>query len=252
MGKINELKDSVGSSLTVMFVSVIKLALKSKPSQERIDKLKSKFKGLPRDDIADILIKRAVRKNTVHGAINGAFITGAEVVARLPIPHPVGKALAIFGTGAAIVEDATFSTKTQMQLILDLSEVYDCSYDTDDEDDVWLIFKIGLGITGSEKAAKYAGLVFSETAKKQFRVLLRLRTGRAKLQALAIKVAGKQVGNLLAEKYVMKLVPFATIVLRELLKTKYPFTYESTPLAFSGFMTTKYFSSPVSLSMTAS
>jgi len=40
--------------------------------------------------------------------------------------------------------------------------------------------------------------------------------------------------------------------LRELLKTKYPFTYESTPLAFSGFMTTKYFSSPVSLSMTAS
>ena len=40
--------------------------------------------------------------------------------------------------------------------------------------------------------------------------------------------------------------------IRELLKTKYPFTYESTPLAFSGFMTTKYFSSPVSLSMTAS
>ena len=42
------------------------------------------------------------------------------------------------------------------------------------------------------------------------------------------------------------------LLLRELLKTKYPFTYESTPLAFSGFMTTKYFSSPVSLSMTAS
>ena len=43
-----------------------------------------------------------------------------------------------------------------------------------------------------------------------------------------------------------------SFTVRELLKTKYPLAYKNTPLAFSGFMTTKYFSSPVSLSMTAS
>ena len=212
MSKFDKMKSQIVDSFNQMFLNVIKFALNSKTSVDRIEKLKLKYKGLPKDALAEILIKRAVRTNTIHGSANGAFITGAEAVATLPIPEPASKAVAISGTAAAIVEDATFSTKIQMQLILDLSELYDCVYELDDEEDVWLIFKAAMGVKGNDKAVKYVGYVFYETAKKQFRALL--RTGiRSAIQKFIIKVAGQQVGKLLAEKYVLKLIPVATIVL---------------------------------------
>lgn len=212
MKKVDDLKVIVTNKLNLMFLEVIKFSLSMKVSYERIEKLKYKYRGLPKDELANVLINRAVRKNTIHGSVNGAFITGTEAVALLPIPEVASKAVAVSATAGAIVEDATYSTRTQMQLILDLSEIYECPYDLEDEDDIWLIFKAAMGIKGNEKVAKYAGIIFYETAKKQFRKLL--RTGiRSALQNYVVKVAGKQIGKLLAEKYVMKLIPVATIIL---------------------------------------
>lgn len=103
MSKVDDLKDSVTKSINEMFISVIKFALNTKTNGEGIEKLKKKYKGVPQDALADLLIKRAVRKNTIEGAINGAFITGTEIVALLPIPDPTSKAIAISATGLAII-----------------------------------------------------------------------------------------------------------------------------------------------------
>jgi hypothetical protein len=89
----------------------------------------------------------------IEGAANGAAVTAAE--GTLASPEPASKLVVFSGIGALVVGDIAFTTKVQMQLLLEIGEIYDCPFSHDDEDDVWIVLKAAFGIRGTERAAAY-------------------------------------------------------------------------------------------------
>jgi len=113
----------------------------------------------------------------------------------VPVPEPSHKIAAASGVVASIAGDMAFSTAVQMRLLQEIGHIYGCPFDEDDEEDVWVVFQAAQGLKGVEKMGAYARFIFTETAKKQFRALL--RTGiRRGLQNQVIKVAGRKVGGM--------------------------------------------------------
>jgi hypothetical protein len=80
-----------------------------------------------------------------------------------------------------------------MQLMLAMAALYDCPLDPDDEDDAYVIFKAALGLKGTERVGSYGRFIFAETARKQFRKLLRTGVRRA-VQDFVVKAAGPRIG----------------------------------------------------------
>ena len=172
--------------------------------------VKLKYPGLTRDALADVLIKRAMKRTGVAGAASGTAITGCEALVAAPVPEASHKIAAVSGVVAAITSDLTYATAVQMRLLQEIGHIYDCPFDEEDEEDVWLVLQAAQGLKGVEKAGSFTRFIFTETAKKQFRSAL--RTGiRRTIQTQVIKVAGPRVGRLLAEKYVLRAVPVLNI-----------------------------------------
>lgn len=206
----NNIKQKFISKVQERIYDVVKRSLNEETARLNIDNIKQKYKGLPNDVIANILIKRAARKTTLEGAASGGGISGCEAVLISPIPEASHKTAAVGAGLGLVLADVAYSTKIQMQLLLEIAVLYGCPYDKKDEDDVWLIFKAALGLKGIERSGVWGQFIFGEAAKKQFRKLL--RTGiRKSVQNQITKIAGKQVARYLGEKYVMRLVPIANI-----------------------------------------
>lgn len=213
------IRDKITEQVTAVLLSIVKAGINAEKSIERIKKLREKFNTLPNDHLAHILIKRAIRFTTAEGFANGAAVTACEALVAAPVPEPGHIIAAASGTIALILSDATITTKVQMQLVFDLATVYGSSYDKDDEEDVWQIFKAALGLKGTEKVIGYGRVLFVATAKKQFRALL--RTGiRKTLQAKLFKLGGQQVAKVLAEKYVMRIIPFANMAIGAIINNR--------------------------------
>lgn len=214
-----ELRRKISEKVEETLYKIVEKSLNEKSSVNSVINITKKYKSMPKQSLADILVKRAVRKTTIEGAINGAGISGCEIAVAAPFPEPSHKIAATAGILTLISADVAYTTKIQMQLILEIANLYDCPYKMDDEDDVWLIFKAALGLKGVEKAGAYGRFIFAEAAKKQFRKLL--RTGiRKAIQNQVSKLAGKQVARYLGEKYVMRLIPFANIGLSAYLNNR--------------------------------
>lgn len=98
------------------------------------------------------------------------------------------------------------TTKVQMQLLLEIGEINECPFSQDDEDDVWLIFKTALGITGTERAGAYGRFIFTEAAEKQFRQFLRNEGRRRIAQEALRRIAGKEVAKYFSEKVLLRLI----------------------------------------------
>lgn len=208
---IDNLRNQIHEKISNGILFVVKAGINDEKSNVRINILRTKYKTLPNDHLAQILIKNAIRITTIEGFANGGGVSGCETVLAAD-PEPFGKIAAGAGSVALVLADATFTTKVQLQLIFDLATLYGCSYDKDDEEDVWQIFKAALGTKGTEKVVGYGRFIFEETAKKQFRKLL--RTGiRKTLQNGLNKISTKQVAKLLAEKYLMRLIYLANMVI---------------------------------------
>lgn len=192
--------------------SVVKKSLDQDNAKKRVMKVREKYKGLPNDVVSGILIKYAVRKTTIEGGSNSVAISGCEGLIAAPVPDAAHKIAAGTGVITFITTDVAYTTKVQMQLLLEIAELYDCPYDNNDEDDVWLIFKAALGLKGVERTTVYGRFIFNEAAKKQFRRLL--RTGiRKSLQDRVGKIAGRQVARYLGEKYILRLIPILNIAI---------------------------------------
>lgn len=203
-------KERIVGLIQESFLALVKKGLNDKKAIERVNKLKKAYRGLPADACADILIKRAKRKTMIEGSVNAAAITGCE--ASIATTGGLSTPAAVSGIVTLLLGDVTYTTGVQMQLVMDIAQLYECPYSKENEEDVWLIFKTALGLKGTERVGGYVRVVFYEAAKKQFRKLL--RTGiRRGLQSRATKIAGKRVAKYLAEKYVMRLIPIANIVI---------------------------------------
>ncbi len=192
------------------FLKLVRIGLNDKKAYERVNKLKRKCTGLPNDALCDILIRRAKRKTTSEGVASGAIITGCE--ATIPATGGGSSAPALAAVTGFVLVDVTYTTNIQMKLITDIAQLYECPFSRENEEDVWLIFKCALGLKGTEKVGGYVRFVFTETARKQFRKLLRTGIRRA-LQKEITKIAGQRIGRYLGEKYVLRLIPVANAFL---------------------------------------
>ena len=179
-----------------------------KKAASETNQAREKYRGLPKDAIADVLIKRAARKTKWEGAANGLGVTGCELAVAVPAPEPAHKVAAASGVVALLLSDMAYTTRIQMQLLLAIAELYDAPFNADDEEDAYTVFKAALGLKGSERVGSYGRFIFTETARKQFRKLLRTGIRRA-VQDRVVKIAGPRIGRYLGEKYVMRLVPVA-------------------------------------------
>lgn len=201
-------KNWIRDKLHEAFLAAVRSCLNEENAAEKVAAVREKFPGMPKDALTNILTKRAVRKTMIEGAANGGVITAAEAVVAAPAPEAGQRVLAIAGIGTLLAADVAFTTKVQMQLLLEIGQLYECPFSKDDEDDVWLIFKTSLGIKGTERVGLYGRFVFTETAKKQFRSFLRSGARRVAQEAVK-KIAGKEVAKFLSERVLMRLIPIA-------------------------------------------
>jgi hypothetical protein len=110
--------------------------LNEEKAAKKASALREKFPGMPKDALATILTKRAVRKTMIEGFGNGGAVTAAETVIATPAPELGQRLLALSGIGTLLAADVAYTTKVQMQLLLEIGEIYECPFSKDDEDDV--------------------------------------------------------------------------------------------------------------------
>ncbi len=204
-------KQTIVDKVEKAFLNTVNKALNEDKSTKRIEKLFSNYAGMPKDILAGILIKSAVRKTTLEGLASASGISGLELVLSAPVPEPSHKAAAIAGIAGLLATDVTATTAIQMQLALDLSMLYECPFYKNNEEDVWEIFRLAIGLKGRERAGSRVQFIFTEGAKKNFRKLLKSKQLRKRVQDWAMKKFGEKVAKLLSEKYLMRLIPFANI-----------------------------------------
>src|SRR6266705_4743452 len=137
----DEEKGWIKKRLQEAFFTAVRACLNEHKAAQRAASVREKYPGMPQDVLAKILIDRAVRKTMIEGAANGGAITAAEAVIAVPAPEAGQRVLAISGIAALMAGDVAYATKIQMQLLLEIGEIYRCPFSKDDEDDVWLIFK---------------------------------------------------------------------------------------------------------------
>jgi hypothetical protein len=182
--------------------------LNEEKASKKVSALRDKFPGMPKDALAKILTKQAIRKTMIEGAATGGAITAAEAVIAVPVPEGGQRVGAIAGIVALLATDVAYTTTIQMQLLLEIGELYDCPFSKNDEDDVWLIFMTALGVKGTERVGFYGRFIFTETAKKQFRSFLRTGARQATQEAVR-RIAGKEIAKYVSEKALMRLIPVA-------------------------------------------
>ena len=190
------------------FLAVVRTSSNPEASKGRVNAVRSKYPGLPKGHLADIQIKRAQRKTATEGAVSALAITGAEALA----PQTGGLAIpaSLAATAGGLAADMTYCTKVQLELVADISENYECPFDANDEEDLWSIFQLALGLKYGEEAAKVTSQIGQEAAKKQFRKILRSGI-RKRLQDWVRKKAGERVAKFLAEKTLLRLIPIANV-----------------------------------------
>ncbi len=203
-------KNKIAKLVEDKFLALVRMGLDDHKSQERVNKARSQHPGLPRDALSNILIKRAMRKTTVDGVVSGGAITACE--ATLPVTGGGSTVPVVAAITAIVLGDVTYTTSVQMKLITDIAHLYECPFSKENEEDVWFIFKYALGLKGTEKLGGYSRILFSDTARKQFRKLLRTGIRRA-VQDRVAKTTGRRVARYLGEKYVLRIIPIVNAAL---------------------------------------
>ena len=207
-GRWATIKAQVAEKAGDAFVSTVRTVANEKTAAAAAERARDKYRGLPPDAVAGRLVKTARRKTKWEGAANGLAVTGAEMAIGSPAaPAAIGAAVTL------VLGDLAWTTKVQTQLAMEIAHLYGVPYDKHDDDDVYLIFKLAMGLKGTERTAAVGGLVATEAARKQFRRVMRSGGARRELQKRVIKIAGPKVGRLLGEKSLLRLIPAANSAL---------------------------------------
>ena len=130
------------------FIHLLRKVIQAYDHNTRATYFQQKYPGLPPDEIADILTSVTVRYATIAGAIAGAAATANQIVAL----SSAGMTAALFF--GSIGAEMLYLAQIQMRLVLDLSVVYDLQLDTEDPEDVLMIFGYALGVTPTEMVGK--------------------------------------------------------------------------------------------------
>ena len=130
------------------FIKLLQQVVRAYDRNARATYFQKKYPGLPPDEIADILTSVTVKYATIAGAIAGVAATADEIAAI----GSAGLTAALFvGT---IGTEMLYLSKIQMRLVLDMSVLYDLQLDTEDPEDILLIFGYALGVAPAEALGK--------------------------------------------------------------------------------------------------
>ncbi|MBD3333673.1 hypothetical protein GF356_12560, partial [candidate division GN15 bacterium] len=207
----NSKRAQLAEKLRNTLLRTVKSGMNSASAGSAVKKARERYPDLPPDAVSRVLIKRATRLTVSEGMAAGAGVSGCEALVAAPAPPTGHRVVAATGAVGLLSADLAFTTKVQLQLVLEHGVLYDCPFDPENEEDVWLVFKAALGLKGTEKVSGYAQFIFNETARKQFRQLLRTGGARAAVQRLVTKVAGRRVAKLVSEKYLLRLIPLLNV-----------------------------------------
>lgn len=130
------------------FIKLLQQVIRAYDRNARASYFQKKYPGLSADEIADILTSTVVRYATIAGAITGVATTANEIatVGSTGLTAP----LFVGGIGTEML----YLSYVQMRLVLDMSVVYDLQLDTEDPEDVLLIFGYALGVAPAEMLGK--------------------------------------------------------------------------------------------------
>jgi hypothetical protein len=123
------IKDELIARAGETITSAIRSGMNSQEAAADAKKAREQYRGLPVDELAEILIRRAARKTKWEGAANGLAVSGCEAVVASPVPEPSHKAAAGGAAVALLLGDMAYATRVQMQLLLSIAELYGCPFE---------------------------------------------------------------------------------------------------------------------------
>ncbi len=130
------------------FIKLLQQVVRAYDRNARATYFQKKYPGLPPDEIADILTSVTVKYATIAGAIAGVAATADEIAAI----SSAGLTVALFV--GSIGAEMLYLSNIQMRLVLDMSVLYDLQLDTEDPEDILLIFGYALGVAPAEALGK--------------------------------------------------------------------------------------------------
>ena len=130
------------------FIKLLQQVIRAYDRNARAKYFQRKYPGLPPDEIADILTSATGKFAAIAGAIAGVSATANEFATI----SSAGLTAALFV--GSIGAEMLYLSRIQMRLVLDMSVLYDLQLDTEDPEDMLLIFGYALGVAPADLFGK--------------------------------------------------------------------------------------------------
>lgn len=184
------------------FIKLLQKVVQAYDRNARAKYFQKKYPGLPPDEIAETLISVTARYAAVAGGIVGTVGTKTQVA----VVPTSGMTIPLFL--GAIGTEMVYLARIQFKLILDLSVVYDLQLDSEDPEDVLMVFGYAMGVA----PANLVGEAARHTASESTKHLIKIYISKGNLKA-AIKFA-KKLGYKINQKTILKYaMPGASIAI---------------------------------------
>lgn len=183
------------------FVKLLRKVIYAYDRNARAEYFQKKYPGLSPDEIADILTSVTARYATVAGGVAGAAATSSQIAT-----------LGSFGMTAPVFvgvigSEMIYLARIQMRLVLDLSVVYDLQLDSEDPEDVLMVFGYALGVAPTD----LIGTAVSKAAGGGAGTLVKKYVSKNVLEAIK-SFAGKLGFKILQRTIIKYTVPVASAV----------------------------------------
>lgn len=172
------------------FIKLLQQVVRAYDRNARAAYFQKKYPGLSPDEIADILTSVTVKYATIAGAITGVAATANEIAA----VSSAGLTAALFV--GSIGAEMLYLSNIQMRLVLDMSVLYDLQLDTEDPEDILLIFGYALGVAPAEALGKGLQVAAREGTKSAVKKVFSKATLEAVqkfAQRLGIKILQRTI-----------------------------------------------------------
>jgi EcsC protein family/Tellurite resistance protein TerB len=126
------------------FVTLLKQLVRTYDCNAKAAYFQKKYPGLSPDEIADILTSVTVRYATIAGAVAGVAASASEIAA---LSSAGMTAVSFIGSIGA---EMLYLSNIQMRLVLDMATVYDLQLNSEDPEDILMVFGYALGVAPAD------------------------------------------------------------------------------------------------------
>lgn len=182
------------------FAHIVQWLLESYAKQVDAAYIRQHYPGVSPANQAKKAIQLAARFNAIAGGMSASGVTALELSSLGP------QALAtIPATGALVMADVAYSTRTQLRTTYDLSVIHSAPLAVDDVEDCYLVFLTAMGAKVQEMTGGLGKAVGPHVVAYNVRKLLRAGV-RKTLQELLKKIGGAWLAKKLTERALMRLL----------------------------------------------